>query len=463
MEFEEDFEKEFMNNLAKMDKEKYKMNDEDIQILKIVKKISNSNTHQKEREIEPIPEPSELLISTRSGMCNIGGLKAINESSEEVDKKINIHLGKLISSLSSKIFENFFKKNKKYPIKGIVTDNLIIHYDDAFIEKNKIPYVKFNEQQINPYIKSDCENLIEELKKIEEATLSKQGRQKEKKDNEHFYNSCSVIIKPNKNIKCINVKLFNNGRITLTGSKEESDGYKACCVLLDELKKEEGIFLNESNENIEKLEIKDFDTTMINSNYSLNFKLDLDVFYNCLERDDKNIVKMYDSEKYRGLKLSYFWNDNKGDNQNGICNCAKKCKGKGKGTQKGECKKVTIAIFKSGSVIITGGRTNQQTYRAYDFINDLVKKYYNEIMKVSIVDLVEDENQKEEIDLDLIEQVMRKNVQEIERKLIDKKSNENNDSKKKKNLKKTPSNNSMIESLENITKTIKMQQQLVKK
>ncbi len=432
MEFEEDFEKEFMNNLNFMDKNRNELNNEDIQVLDIVHKVSNSNTtNQKERVIEPIPEPSDLSISTRSGMCNIGGITKIDENGEEVDKTLNIHLGKLISGISQKIFENFFRKNKKYPIKGILYDNLMIHYDDAFIEKNKIPYVKFNEQQINPYVKSDCENLIEELKKIEENILKKQGRQKEKKEKEHFYNCCSIIVKPNKNIKCINIKLFNNGKITLTGSKEESDGYKACCVLLEELKKENDVFIGESKENVEKLIIRDFDTTMINSNYSLNFKLDLDTLYNCLEKENQNISKTYDSEKYRGLKIGFYWNDKKGNNQDGICNCAKKCKGKGKGTQNGECKKVTIAVFKSGSIIITGGRNDDQTFEAYDFTNNLMKKYYNEIMKVSIVDLVE-EKKREEIDLDLVEKAMQKEVEEIERQMREKEA-----IKKRKVLKST--------------------------
>jgi TATA-box binding protein (TBP) (component of TFIID and TFIIIB) len=454
MNFEEDFEKEFMDNLANLDKKKNDLHHEDAQILQMVKKLSTSNGNQKDKIIPPYPEPSDLSISTRSGMCNIGGLTIINEEGEEENKKISLHLGKLITNISEKIFDNFFKKNKKYPIKGIVTDNLIIHYDDAFIEKNKIPYVKFNEQQFNPYIKSDCENLIQELKKIEESTLTKQGRQKEKKDNEHFYNSCSLIVKPNKNIKCINVKLFNNGKITLTGSKEESDGYKACCVLLDELKKDKDLFINETSENIEKLEILNFDTTMINSNYSLNFKLDLDILFNCIEKESEDIAKVYDSDKYRGLKIGYFWNDKKGNKQDGICKCSKKCKGKGKGTQNGECKKVTIAVFKSGSIIITGGRTNQQTYQAYDFLNNLVKKYYEEIMKVSIVDLVQEKNKSEEIDLELVEIAMQRELKAIERQLKGNVKEEDLDENENKKKRKSKPKKEEIESLNSITTNI---------
>ena len=38
-------------------------------------------------------------------------------------------------------------------------------------------------------------------------------RQKNKKDNENFYNSCSIIAKGEKSRKCVNIKLFNNGEM----------------------------------------------------------------------------------------------------------------------------------------------------------------------------------------------------------------------------------------------------------
>ncbi len=408
MDFVDDFAKEFMQNVAKMEKKKKKMNNEEAKIFEIVQKISDSNLNTgttENKNVKPMPKPSDLSISTRSSKCYIGGLTVVNEKGEIEPKKIKLHLGRLLTIFSGKIFTNFFGKNKKYPVRALKSSHLKIHYDDAFILKNKVPYVKYNNQQVNPYIKADCEKLVEELKKVEDNMLTKQGRQKDKADNLHFYNSCSVVIKPNKNTKCITIKLFNNGGITITGSKEEMDGYKACCILLEELKKEPSIFLDEKLEDIEKLTINGFGSTMINSNYELNFKLDLDVLFRCIEKEDKDIYKMYDSDRYRGLKVGFFWNDNKGDNQDGICRCPKKCKGKGKGTLNGECKKVTIAIFKSGSIIITGGRTDDQTDKAYQFINNIISKHYSEVMKVSIMDMVE-AKKKEEIDLVEIERVM---------------------------------------------------------
>jgi TATA-box binding protein (TBP) (component of TFIID and TFIIIB) len=223
-----------------------------------------------------------------------------------------------------------------------------------------------------------------------------------------------VIVKAGKH-KCINIKFFNNGRITLTGSKEDDDGLRACQVMLEEMKKEKSIFMDMSEEDIEKLEIRDYEVTMINSGFCLNFKVDLNSFLNGIQRDYPMIFTKFNPEKYRGLIIGYFWNQEKGKNQDGICRCGEeRCKGKGKGERIGECKKVTISIFKSGETIITGARTMTQIRKAHEFFLNLVKEYFKTIMKVSVMDYMEKPN--DEIDFD----EMEKYIQEEEKKITKK-------------------------------------------
>ena len=86
------------------------------------------------------------------------------------------------------------------------------------------------------------------------------------------------------------------------------------------------------------------------------------------------------------------WNQ-KTNMQNGICECSTYCKGKGAqydGNGENRCKKITIAIFQSGNIIITGSKSMQQTYDAYDYINDLLIKNYKKIVRFSIMDCVKD-------------------------------------------------------------------------
>ena len=96
--------------------------------------------------------------------------------------------------------------------------------------------------------------------------------------------------------------------------------------------------------------------------------------------------------------MGFFWNQDK-KHQDGCCNCKVKCTGKKKKTKNGDanqCKKITISIFKSGSVIITGGYLKEQIDDAYRFINNLFKEHYHKIIKLSILDFI-DEDEEENI------------------------------------------------------------------
>lgn len=400
MDFDEEFEREFLQNLENIKKQKNGVEEDDKKIFAMVERMHD-------RTNEKIPEPTKVTISTRSAMCKMS------------EENIHLHLGKLVSYLSKKIFDNYFEKNKRYPILGLEVDNLMIRYDEAFIQRYKRPYIKFNNELVNPFIQEDCNQLLERIMNVERQTLEKQGRQKEKKENEHFYNSCSIVVKPSRAMKCINIKLFNNGKITLTGSKEGDDGLMACQVLLEELKRESQIFLEMEEEKIAGLRIIDYETTMINSDFDLNFKVDLTGFLNVIQRDSPNIYTKFNPEKYRGFIIGFFWNSSKGDLQDGICRCETRCKGKGKGMGIGECKKVTISIFKSGSTIITGARSERHIEDAYAFLQRLIHQYYKNIVKISVVDLIDRPN--DEINFEDMEKYIQEQEKKVEEEELKKK------------------------------------------
>ena len=60
----------------------------------------------------------------------------------------------------------------------------------------------------------------------------------------------------------------------------------------------------------------------------------------------------------------------------------KKCEGKGTGHGNGQCKKITIAAFQSGSIIITGAREINHIISAKKFIIGVLKDNYDLIRKV---------------------------------------------------------------------------------
>ena len=45
----------------------------------------------------------------------------------------------------------------------------------------------------------------------------------------------------------------------------------------------------------------------------------------------------------------------------------------------GDCKKITIAVFKSGKAIITGARSQTQLTTAYDFISKFIQQRFQTI------------------------------------------------------------------------------------
>ena len=96
--------------------------------------------------------------------------------------------------------------------------------------------------------------------------------------------------------------------------------------------------------------------------------------------DEHNNKCSFQPGIYQGVKLEYFWNINN-KNKNGICSCPKYCYGKGSGHNIGDCKKVTGALFESGSVLITGGITFEQVNETYKYICDFLEKHKDLIKK----------------------------------------------------------------------------------
>ncbi len=77
----------------------------------------------------------------------------------------------------------------------------------------------------------------------------------------------------------------------------------------------------------------------------------------------------FESCIYPGVNIKYYFNNTQ---NNGICCCNRVCNGKGIGDSDGNCKKITIAVFKSGKIIITGAKTTDQLVISYNFISSFI-------------------------------------------------------------------------------------------
>jgi len=203
---------------------------------------------------------------------------------------------------------------------------------------------------------------------------------KNKKGN--FYNSVALNVLIDNN-KCINVKLFNNGKVQMTGVPNEEQGKRALDLVIeliksmpDDLVTGKKVAFNKKN-----ISMKYFNTVLINSDYFCGFEIQRENLYQILsEKYDLSIS--YEPENYPGVKLEYFWNrHNLNTPTEGHCICKQKCIGKGLGNGDGDCKKITVSTFQSGKIIVTGGRSLEQLNYAYNFINKILKDNYKLLCK----------------------------------------------------------------------------------
>lgn len=188
----------------------------------------------------------------------------------------------------------------------------------------------------------------------EKSLIKKRKKQKKK----IFYNQSTLHVIHDG--KIMNVKLFNNGRIQITGLKNEKQGGKLVKKLLQYFKDFEVI--SDQSELIED------NIVLINSDFDLGFQINRDNLHQEIIEND--IYSSYEPCIYPGVNIKYFINTN---NRCGICECENLCNGKGNGCGDGNCKKVTIAVFKSGKVIITGGQNKDQIIESYRFITNFIE------------------------------------------------------------------------------------------
>jgi TATA-box binding protein (TBP) (component of TFIID and TFIIIB) len=204
-----------------------------------------------------------------------------------------------------------------------------------------------------PFIEYGAENIPKGFSK-------KMLRKKRKKTiKKMFYNQATLHVFHDG--KIMNVKLFNNGKIQITGLKKENQGPELIKNLID-------YFYDISMFDDDKqIEIINHKLVLINSDFDLGFQIDREELHN--EIIDSGIYSSYEPCIYPGVNIKYFINQNQFD---GICSCNSMCNGKGRADGDGNCKKITIAVFKSGKVIITGGQNINQIETSYRFIKNFI-------------------------------------------------------------------------------------------
>ncbi len=224
----------------------------------------------------------------------------------------------------------------------------------------------YNKLSINDTIKyieyADKKPKGEKTKKVKKRkkkelidSLKNAGKSKKRK---YFYNQVTIHIMID---KIINVKIFNNGSLQMTGLKRFDQSDKILEILVD---------LFYKNQIISSTTILSKNIVMINSDFHIGFEINREKLHRLI--CDKKYYSSFEPIIYPGVNIKYYYNPS--NIEDGICKCDGLCNGKG---LNGHCKRITVAVFNSGNIIITGGRSIHQINTAYDFISKTINDNKN--------------------------------------------------------------------------------------
>lgn len=184
-----------------------------------------------------------------------------------------------------------------------------------------------------------------------------------------FAGQCSVVLDGPALHRPVNAKVFHTGSVQLSGVCCPASGI-AAVRLLRELCEASGVIDADAATPFGR-----YRTVNMNSTHALGYEVDRDALFQILKQ--KGLLVLYDSTHYPGVNLKYFYNLHN-HRRDGICHCneaggadpaASKCISvRGCGNVVGRCRPVTVSIYNSGSILLTGTRNYAQLQEAFGFI-----------------------------------------------------------------------------------------------
>lgn len=205
----------------------------------------------------------------------------------------------------------------------------------------------------------------------------KVGRVVARKKNGSFDNQSTAIYMTASTY--LNVKVFKNGKVQITGIKDPDQGYRAIDGLIEELRRIHSDVADDIIADASAMCNVNYRLCMVNSDFLLGVEIRRNVL--CEEFAAAGFDVTFEPCIYPGVKIGYYYNDAPGYEARGKCKCSAQCVGRGRGNGDCDCRKVTIAAFQSGCVIITGAQAVQQVHDARAFVVDLVGKILQRVAK----------------------------------------------------------------------------------
>lgn len=208
------------------------------------------------------------------------------------------------------------------------------------------------------------------LRCIEE--IRKKFKSTNKNSKKVFSNQYTIIIQIS-DTRFLNIKLFKNGSIQMTGCKELSDANIAINKLIKKLS--EKLYIKNNNvlteitfvDEPENLKMSNFKIDLIVSNFGVNYLINKESVYNLL--NEKNILSRL-SAQHSCVNIKH-----KISTEENVF--------------------ISIFVFQTGNIIITGGKKAEYVKEAYNFIVGFLSNNKQKIMKKDISKLLNTDNFKQ--------------------------------------------------------------------
>ena len=195
-----------------------------------------------------------------------------------------------------------------------------------------------------------------------------------------FFNQSTIVIRKKRcdteELKEVNIKLFANGGFQMTGVTSEEFSRNVLLYMLDAVAKLPGPISDQP------LRIHTFAIQLLNSDYKIGALIKRAELHQILCRDYR-LSSTLETTIYQGVNTKYYYNEGYTEKR-GICTCPRFCTGQGDGSAVGQCKKITIAAFQTGSIIITGARNKAQLDEAYGFMNRILETHRDTVTKAPV-------------------------------------------------------------------------------
>lgn len=196
-----------------------------------------------------------------------------------------------------------------------------------------------------------------------------------------FFNQSSLVVRlstGSETWKEVNIKLFSNGGVQMTGVPDDKTGRAAIEWLASNIER------NYPDVFPKTRGIHKYETQLVNSDYSIGVPIRRERLHKILV-ETYGLFSTFESTIYQGVNTKFFYNKASPPGNPGICLCPTPCEGTGNGEKIGDCKRITISPFQTGRIIITGARNLDQINEAYRFMNEIFKRHAADIIRVALV------------------------------------------------------------------------------